>query len=55
MYDIMVHMQEQHRLYTEVLADHLRRHRHMALVCGPRQFGKTTTCRSISDTYLKRR
>jgi predicted AAA+ superfamily ATPase len=52
MYEIMVHMQERHRLYTEVLADHLRRNRQMALVSGPRQVGKTTTCRSISDSYL---
>src|SRR5256884_6317110 len=29
-----------------------RRHRQMALVSGPRQVGKTTTCRSISDAYL---
>lgn len=48
----MVHMQERPRLYTEILADHLRRHRQMALVSGPRQVGKTTTCRSISDAYL---
>src|SRR5205823_9202526 len=52
MYVIMVHMQERHRLYTEILADHLRRHRQIALVSGPRQVGKTTTCRSISDAYL---
>src|SRR6202047_4187447 len=52
MYEIMVHMQERHRLYTEVLADHLRRNRQMALVSGPRQVGKTTTCRSISNSYL---
>src|SRR2546429_9581189 len=52
MYVIMVHMQERHRLYSEILADHLRRHRQMALVSGPRQVGKTTTCRSISDAYL---
>src|ERR1700675_1922087 len=52
MYEIMVHMQERHRLYTEVLADHPRRNRQMALVSGPRQVGKTTTCRSISNSYL---
>jgi predicted AAA+ superfamily ATPase len=49
---IMVQMQERPRLYTEILADHLRRHRQMALVSGPRQVGKTTTCRSIGDAYL---
>ena len=48
----MVHMQERPRPYTEILADHLRRHRQIALVSGPRQVGKTTTCRSISDAYL---
>jgi uncharacterized protein len=48
----MVHMQERRRLYSEVLTDHLHRHRQMALVSGPRQVGKTTTCRSISDAYL---
>ncbi len=37
MYVIMVHMQERRRLYTEILADHLRRHRQIALVSGPRQ------------------
>jgi predicted AAA+ superfamily ATPase len=48
----MVLMNERHRLYSEVLTDHLQRHRQMALVLGPRQVGKTTACRSISDTYL---
>jgi uncharacterized protein len=48
----MVLMKERPRLYTEVLTDHLRRHRQMALVSGPRQVGKTTACRSISDAYL---
>ena len=52
MREIMVHMQERHRLYTEVLADHPRRHRQMALVSGSRQVGKTTTCRSISNSHL---
>ena len=45
-------MEERRRFYTTVLADHLRKHRQMALVSGPRQVGKTTACRSISDTYL---
>jgi predicted AAA+ superfamily ATPase len=48
----MVPMEERRRLYTEVLTDHLQRHRQMALVSGPRQVGKTTACRSISDAYL---
>ncbi len=45
-------MKEHRRLYTEILTDHLKRHRQMALVSGPRQVGKTTACRSISDAYL---
>ena len=45
-------MEERRRFYTTVLADHLRKHRQMALVSGPRQVGKTTACRSISDAYL---
>lgn len=40
------------RLYTALLEDHLRRHRQMALVSGPRQVGKTTVCRSVGDAYL---
>jgi len=45
-------MQEHPRFYTSVLKDHLQRHRQMAWVSGPRQVGKTTSCRSISDSYL---
>ena len=45
-------MNERPRLYTAILADHLERHRQMALLSGPRQVGKTTTCRSVSNEYL---
>ena len=38
------------RLYHRVLAGHLSRHRQMAFVSGPRQVGKTTTCRSSSKS-----
>jgi uncharacterized protein len=48
----MVLMKELPCLYTEILRDHLQRHRQMALVSGPRQVGKTTACRSIAATYL---
>jgi uncharacterized protein len=48
----MVQMAERPRLYTSILEDHLRRHRQMALVSGPRQVGKTTACRSVADSYL---
>ncbi|MEO8053852.1 MAG: AAA family ATPase [Acidobacteriota bacterium] len=40
------------RVYTAILADHLRRHRQMAFVSGPRQVGKTTACRSVAGAYL---
>ncbi len=40
------------RFYDTLLRDHLARHRQVALVSGPRQVGKTTTCRSVADVYL---
>jgi len=45
-------MKERPRFYTAVLTDHLEKHRQMALVSGPRQVGKTTACKSLSDQYL---
>jgi len=48
----MVPAMERPRLYSSILDDHLDRHRQMALVSGPRQVGKTTTCRAVGDTYL---
>lgn len=39
------------RIYDTLLIDHLANHRQMALVSGPRQVGKTTTCRNHADTY----
>lgn len=48
----MVRMERRKRLYTEVLADHLKRYRQMAFLTGPRQVGKTTTCRELADVYL---
>src|SRR5712675_1860746 len=35
------------RLYTGVLREHFARNRQMAFVTGPRQVGKTTTCRAL--------
>ncbi len=35
-----------------MLAAHLREHRQMAFVSGPRQVGKTTACRELSSAYL---
>ncbi len=40
------------RLYDTILAEHLATHRQMAFVTGPRQVGKTTTCRGQADQYL---
>ncbi len=39
------------RLYDSLLADHLGMYRQMALVSGPRQVGKTTTCRNHASAY----
>ncbi len=40
------------RLYDSILAHHRQCFRQMAFVSGPRQVGKTTTCRLGSTTYL---
>ncbi len=48
----MVSMEIRARVYDRVLADHLASHRQMAMVSGPRQVGKTTTCRLLADAYL---
>jgi predicted AAA+ superfamily ATPase len=39
------------RIYDAMLAEHLASHRQMALVSGPRQVGKTTTCRNHANSY----
>jgi uncharacterized protein len=44
-------MSEKPRFYDNLLREHLRQNRQMALVSGPRQVGKTTTCRGLSDYY----
>ncbi len=48
----MVGMGIRARVYDKVLADHLGSQRQMAMVSGPRQVGKTTTCRQLADLYL---
>ena len=48
----MVAMTVQPRVYTDVLKRHLRDHRQMAFVSGPRQVGKTTTCKEMATTYF---
>jgi len=40
------------RLYDTLLAEHLAKQRQMAFISGPRQVGKTTTCRVHGDTYI---
>lgn len=39
------------RIYDAILAEHLTQQRQMAFVSGPRQVGKTTTCRGHADVY----
>ena len=40
------------RAYRLILDEALSEHRQMAFVAGPRQVGKTTTCRDLADVYL---
>lgn len=42
----------QRRIYDTILSEHLANQRQMAFVSGPRQVGKTTTCRNVTDNYL---
>lgn len=44
-------MKAQKRIYDALLAEHLATYRQMALISGPRQVGKTTTCRNHADAY----
>ncbi len=47
----MVLMKDKVRLYDTLLKEHLNLHRQMAFVSGPRQVGKTTVCKKLSDRY----
>jgi hypothetical protein len=40
------------RIYDSLLVEHLTNNRQMAFVSGPRQVGKTTTCRNHADGYV---
>jgi predicted AAA+ superfamily ATPase len=40
------------RVYDVMLAEHLQQRRQMAFVAGPRQVGKTTTCRGVGTVYF---
>lgn len=44
-------MKTQKRFYDALIDEHLLNHRQMAFVSGPRQVGKTTTCRNHADRY----
>ncbi len=45
-------MKTRSRLYDTLLAEHLATQRQMAFISGPRQVGKTTTCRARADVYI---
>ncbi len=45
-------MKKRSRLYDTLLAEHLATQRQMAFISGPRQVGKTTTCRTHADTCI---
>ncbi len=45
-------MKTRSRLYDTFLAEHLATQRQMAFISGPRQVGKTTTCRARADVYI---
>ena len=44
-------METRTRVYDSLLSEHLARYRQMVLVSGPRQVGKTTTCRRHASAY----
>lgn len=48
----MVSMRIRRRIYDALLAEHFARYRQMAFVSGPRQVGKTTTCRNHAASYV---
>src|ERR1035437_5216403 len=48
----LVIMQTRKRLYDTLISEHLGSLRQMLFVSGPRQVGKTTTCRNHSTLYL---
>jgi len=47
-----MHNGQMKRLYDTVLSGHLGAYRQMAFVSGPRQVGKSTSCRGLADHYL---
>ncbi len=49
---IIAGMNAQNRFYDSLLSEHLSSQRQMAFISGPRQVGKTTTCRNLVEQYL---
>jgi len=47
----MDRMKAKMRIYDTLLSEHLENYRQMAFVSGPRQVGKTTTCRHHAGSY----
>ena len=50
---IIVHMKKRTRFYQGILEANLRAHRQMAFISGPRQVGKTTLGREVTDLALQ--
>ena len=40
------------RMYQDIFKDHCKKYRQMIMLSGPRQVGKTTTCKELSDHYF---
>ena len=49
---VFIKMEKLPRAYTAMIDESLHEHRQMAFVAGPRQVGKTTTCRDLGSVYL---
>ena len=45
-------MRTRQRIYDSLLIEHFANNRQMAFISGPRQVGKTTTCRNHADIYI---
>jgi predicted AAA+ superfamily ATPase len=45
-------MKQYPRFYSELLNSHLKDHRQMAFISGPRQVGKTSICSQLATTYI---
>jgi len=45
-------MKVRNRFYDSLLSEHLANNRQMAFISGPRQVGKTTSCRNHASSYV---